>query len=430
MHIVTLHVANSTFINKGEEMNQDHDVMVPQELSATGTLSGVEADGDELNRLDPFDPEKISIDAKVVTMDALIRRLIGGTIRLAPAFQRNEVWNIERKSQLIESMMLMIPLPMFYVAADEKGNWDVVDGLQRLTTIKEFVLGNAFMETRDEKLRGQGFRLRFMEFWGDKYNGLMFCKLPQGLTTRILETEFRFTIINPGTPEEVKRNIFKRINTGGMPLTSQEIRHALYQGPSTLLLEELSTTGFFLDATSHSVDDSRMAARELILRFFAFSIQRHTGYPRTSDMDSFLSNTMRIINLMPDLDNNKLVKIFKNTDIPAFRYNDIELLKKRFKRAMVRSEVLFGRHAFRKSFGNYRRSPINKTLFEVWGNVLADLSKDEFQSLVANKDGFNSEYSSMLSDENFMAAISKDSWKYAGVLSRYSAIQTLVRKYI
>jgi hypothetical protein len=91
---------------------------------------------------------------------------------------------------------------------------------------------------------------------------------------------------------------------------------------------------------------------------------------------------------------------------------------------------LFGSHAFRKSFGNYRRSPINKTLFEVWGNVLADLSKEQFQALEANETEFNSEYSNMLSDENFMAVISKDSWKYSGVLSRYTLIQSLVNKYI
>ena len=411
-------------------MNNEDDSTIQQELAASGNLSGVEAESEEVDLQDPFDPEKISIDGKIVPMDALIRRLIQGSIRLAPAFQRKEVWDIERKSQLIESMMLKIPLPMFYVAADEKGNWDVVDGLQRLTTIKEFVLGNTYMQTRDDKLKGKGFRLKELEFWGDKYDGLMFATLPEGITNRILETEFRFTIINPGTPEEVKRNIFKRINTGGMPLTSQEIRHALYQGNSTDLLEELSNTGAFLEATNNSVDDSRMAARELILRFLAFLIHKHVDYPRTSDMDAFLSNSMRIINLMPGLDNKRLVKIFKHSDIPVIKCSDIDVLKKRFRRAMMRSIVLFGGHAFRKSYGNYRKSPINKTLFEVWGNILANLSKEQFQTIEANKVDFIKEYSTMLNDENFVAVISRDSWKYSGVLSRYSLIQSLVNKYI
>jgi hypothetical protein len=411
-------------------MSDNERTIIQEELAATGKFSGVEAESEEFDLQEPFDPEKISIDGRVVSMDALIRRLIQGTIRLAPAFQRKEVWDIERKSRLVESMMLNIPIPMFYVAADEKGNWDVVDGLQRLTTIKEFVLGTEYMQTRDEKRRGKGFRLKNLEFWGDKYDGLMFDALPKGMTNRILETEFRFTIINPGTPEEVKRNIFKRINTGGMPLTSQEIRHALYQGKSSTLLEELSSAKHFLEATDNSVDDSRMAARELILRFLAFSIHKYVEYPRASDMDAFLSNTMRIINYMPELAHSDLRKIFKKTDIPEIRYNDIDILKKRFRRAMLRATIIFGEHAFRKSYGKYRRSPINKTLFEVWGNVLADLRKEEFQLLEDNKKELLDDYSDIINDEDFVTVISRDSWKYSGVQSRYKLIKKLVDRFI
>ena len=196
-------------------------------MAADGTEAGVEFEDEQIDSHEPFDPEKISIDGKGVPMETL---------------QRKEVWDIQRKSQLIESLMLAIPIPMFYVAADEKGNWDVVDGLQRLSTIREFVLGDDYLKTKDEMQKGNGFKLKGLEYWGEKYNGLKFKNLHEKLSNRILETEFRFTIINPGTPEEVTRNIFKRINTGGMPLTSQEIRHALYQGVSTELLEYLSKT--------------------------------------------------------------------------------------------------------------------------------------------------------------------------------------------
>jgi hypothetical protein len=402
---------------------------VKQDLAADGRPAGVEDDQEEMEAQEPFDPEKISIEPKVVPMDTLIRRLQQGSIRLAPAFQRKEIWDLERKSQLIESLMLKIPIPMFYVAANEKGQWDVVDGLQRLTTLKEFILGKEYMETRDEKRQGQGFRLQSLEFWGDKYNDLIFNQLPDFIKNRILETEFRFTIINPRTPEEVKRNIFKRINTGGMPLTSQEIRHALYQGKSTDLLSELVETTAFKEATAESVDDSRMAARELILRFMAFSIRSYKDYPKNSDMDTFISDTMRLINIMPELPKRELNKIFKNSPTPPIRFCDIEILKQRFRKGMERAYKLFQRHTFRKSFGENRRSPINKTLFEVWGNILADLDDDRFKCLMSNEKYFSEEYHKLLGEQNFVNSISRNSLNHYEVQSRYDSLTKIVDKY-
>jgi hypothetical protein len=402
---------------------------VKQDLTADGSPAGVEAEQEEREKQEPFDPEQISIEPKVVAMDTLIRRLQKGSIHLAPAFQRKEIWDLERKSQLIESLMLKIPLPMFYVAADEKGHWDVVDGLQRLTTIKEFILGNKYMETRDEKLQGIGFRLQSLEFWGEKYDKSTFNELPDFLVNRILETEFRFTIINPGTPEEVKRNIFKRINTGGMPLTSQEIRHALYQGQSTELLAELVETNVFKKATDKSVDDSRMSARELVLRFLAFSVRSYHNYPKTSDMDTFISDTMRLINLMPELPKRELDKIFKNSSIPLIRFNDINILKQRFIKGMERAYEFFHPHTFRKSSGESRRSPINKTLFEVWGNLLADLNTDRFERLRKNKTEFIRAYHNLLRTSSFVNSISRNSLKCSEVQSRYKRLKKIVDKY-
>jgi len=408
----------------------DSDSNTREDLTADGHFAGVEADPEEKAPEEPFDPEQISIDTRSVVMEALIRRLLQGTVRLAPAFQRKEIWNLERKSRLIESLMLKIPLPMFYVAADEKSNWDVVDGLQRLTTFKEFILGKDFLITKDEKKRGEGFKLQQLEFWGDKYNNFNFNELPDFLINRILETEFKFTIINPGNPEEVKRNIFKRINTGGMPLTSQEIRHALYQGKSTELLKESVESEDFRRAIDYSVDDSRMAARELILRFFAFSIRSYRDYPKTSDMDTFLSDTMRLINIMPELPEREFQKIFKNSYVPSLRFCDIEILKKRFIEGMKRAYELFGEQTFRKSFGRPRRSPINKTLFEVWGNLFADLNEEEFKCLISNKNDFLKEYSRALNEPDFVNLILRDSWKYYGVQTRYKQLKEIIDTFI
>lgn len=143
----------------------------------------------------PFNPKHISIDKKPMTMDAIIRRLKQGTIILRPDFQREEVWTQENKSRLIESLLLNIPITMFYVSADVDGNYTVVDGLQRLSAIRDFVLKENFKISDTRSLRN-GMKLVGLEFL-TKFEGMTFNELPINMQNRINETEFTFTIINP-----------------------------------------------------------------------------------------------------------------------------------------------------------------------------------------------------------------------------------------
>ena len=92
----------------------------------------------------PFDPKTIHIDTKPIPLEAVLRRLKQGTIFLSPDFQRNQVWGKNQKNLLIESLMLNIPIPLFYVSADSDNTWAVIDGLQRLTAIKEYCLDKSF----------------------------------------------------------------------------------------------------------------------------------------------------------------------------------------------------------------------------------------------------------------------------------------------
>ena len=405
-----------------------------EELGESGIESGIESDDIEDDFITPFDPDDISITSQTVALDTVLRRIKQNRIRLAPAFQRNSVWDDTRKSRLIESMMLKIPLPMFYVSSDKDNNWDVVDGLQRITTIKEFILGE--YDVQKERYSERGFKLKKLEFW-EKLNGQTYEELPGKLYNNIAETELSFTVINPDTPEEVKRNIFKRINTGGMPLTSQEIRHALYQGLSTKLLKELVEKESFLNAVD-GVDDSRMGARELILRYLSFYIRNYTSYSKDSSMDAYLSNSMRIINTFDNFSLERIENEFKyeknldyNLLYESINFNKIEKIILDFNNAMIRAKEIFGEHTFRKSYPSKRRTPINKTLFEVFGNLLGALSKEEYQYLKKNKQQFLKEYKEeFLLKTDFAYMIGRDSHKVLSVKKRYEDLSKLIQKHI
>ncbi|MBC3420690.1 DUF262 domain-containing protein [Pseudomonas sp. RW3S2] len=386
--------------------------VIQEDLAEEGVGSGVESEPEEeqFQTGEPFDPASISLSSKIIALDTVLRRIRNRTIQLAPDFQRNFVWDIKRKSLLIESMMLRIPLPMFYVSEDKDGRWEVVDGLQRLNTIKDFILG--------EDDDGKGFKLKGLEFWGASFDGKDFYTIENKIKAarvinNIMEAELSFTIINPDTPEKVKRNIFKRINTGGMRLSNQEIRHALYQGEASDLLRDLVQDPIYKMVLGKTVKDDRMAGRELVLRFVSFYLRNKSEF--TGDMDEFLADTMRHIN--------KEYTIEVRT--PYNRSN----LTEAFRKALTRSHELFGEHAFRRSTGASRKTPINKSLFEVWMVLLARLKTSTYENILQSKTTFLKEYYETLKDDDFSEAIGKYGSEPSGVRDRYTKIIKLLRGY-
>jgi hypothetical protein len=395
-------------------MNNDEEI--PEELGALGEKTGVQREMGEEIPQEPFDPREISIYSKLTSLDAVVRRINSRTIQLSPAFQRNVVWDIKRKSLLIESLMLNIPIAMFYVSDDGNGNWEVVDGLQRLTAINEFIIEKKF------KLEG-------LEFW-TQYNGCGIDDLPAVPYNQIMGSEFNFVVIQSTTRDVVKYNIFKRINTGGLPLSNQEIRHALYQGEGTKILVDLTQSENFLLATDRSINDSRMAARELILRCLSFMILGTRGYLSNDTMESFLNKGIRILNNLENIFDKKLERDYGKEILSSLMFKDYKTLLDCFDMGMSRNFHVFGKNSFRISLQNQSRSPINKSLFETWGGLLAMLSEKEFQKLLSRKEKVISKYDSLKKDERFYRAVSRDSWKTQNVDFRFNIISELIKEYL
>ena len=218
--------------------------------------SGLERDtSDEIEV--PFDPSKIDIQVKSISISTLQSRLKNDELDLTPDFQRQaNVWDQKRKSRLIESVLLRIPLPSFYLSEDDDGVYAVVDGLQRLCTLFHFMDHAELNRVTGAKL--VPLRLKDLQYLKE-LEGCSFTELDRKFQRRISELEITANIIRPGTPAAVKFNVFARLNQGGMPLNAQEIRNAIYSGNWRRKLREMAESNFFISVTEGKIKTQRSA---------------------------------------------------------------------------------------------------------------------------------------------------------------------------
>jgi hypothetical protein len=368
--------------------------------------SNVEDETNVDNNLRPFDPAKISIRSRPMSLDVLLSRMEHDEIELMPDFQRNDsVWKEQSKCRLIESILLRIPLPAFYFDVSNDEKWIVVDGLQRLTAIKYFVFGLDAVDPNTLEITKNKLKLSGLEYL-TQFNGLSYDELPRTFSRRLKEEQVTAYLIDGATPSDVKFNIFKRINTGGTPLSLQEIRHAMNQGLSTQILKEFAESKDFKEATDYSSFGQRMTDREFILRFLAFLIHPYNEYNAAS-LDDFLNDCMKEINSMND--------------------DQIEIIKAKFYKAMKAAKNIFGRYAFRKRFNKTSRQKLNKALFEVWAVCLANLSENEIESLISKKDIIDEKLIALLNkDFEFISSISSGTGNVAKVHKRFETIEKFI----
>jgi len=344
---------------------------------------------------EPFDPKQIDIQVQQTTMDNLIKRLKHDEIDLNPDFQRTaNLWKNEIQSRLIESLFIKLPIPAFYFDASIDEKWVVVDGLQRLSTIKKFVVDNAL------KLKGLEF---IKELDTKKYSDLS-----RAYQRRIEEAPVTLYLIKPGTPKNVKYSLFYRINTGGLTLNPQEIRHALSQtvnnGQASIFLNSIADAEYFKECIMAS--SKRMLDKELILRFVSFRLTDFNQY--REPMIKYLNNTMETLG---NLDQQVL-----------------DTLKNDFKNAVMLSWELFGEDAFKKSLAQKEsKKMINRALFEVVTTVFSLLSYDEREILKARKEKSVQKFTNLLNNSEFYNAITVSTTYSDNVKLRFNKVNEVVK---
>lgn len=297
----------------------------------------------------PYDVNDIQVAQKMITVFQVEYWISNNLLDLQPEYQRNLVWDAQRKSLLIESLLLRIPIPAFYLDEKKDGKKSVIDGLQRLSTIHDFL---------NDKFRLK--KLQYLSSCEDR----TFSELDNKYKNYILDTTLSINVLGEQCPKMVKFDVFRRVNTGGLPLNSQEIRNIMAEPNVRTLLKKMSSNEYFIKATLGGINDVRMGAQELCLRYIA-------------------------INSSYDWENHSMKMYYgltKSMDYAIERLNSLSekglaYVLEKFKNIMFQAHTILGDYSFCK-LGQKR---INTALFTSWAVVLSNINYSDSEILnVAN----------------------------------------------
>ena len=366
----------------GDSVSDVDEAVSPQ------TAEEIEGQGDPASDVDEevYPLDDIMVRSETRTVREVVRRINQERYAMDPDFQRDFVWDPKKQSKLIESCVMRIPLPVLYVAEGLDGRIVVVDGLQRLTTFVRFI--------NDE--------LTLTGPCNDQLKGKRFSQLPINFQERVEDTQLTLYILDKSAPQRAQLDIFERVN-GGVALSRQQMRNALFNGPGTRWLKKISKSEPFLQATGPSLKAKIMRDREVINRFAGFRVLGWKSYDK-GDMDDFLARTIERLN---NLEESRLAT-----------------LENEFSASMEQNYQLFDRHSFRKSLRsknrNAARSAINIALFDVlsWA-----FSKIPSAAVEDNADEIKDRIVDLVLDEEFENAISYSTNSTVQVRTRFLMVE-------
>lgn len=318
---------------------------------------GLEADDDVERPLKKpgYGAEDIYVENKPFSISTIMELINEKELEINPDFQRNFVWDNTRQSKLIESILLGLPLPSIYLSQYKDGRLTVVDGLQRINTIKRFM---------DDEL--VLCNMEYLTECNDRRYSELKEVIPLLQFRRFKQTQIMCFVIDYRSPMELKYDLFRRLNTGGKVLNDQEIRNCLSRPNLQKLLSDMIKSEEFKRATNNSIKDTRMAAQESALRFMYFYDQYSFDNPIGSyngEMGTSLDKYVEKLNpLSPD---------------------ELDKYLCLFKKGMQMSYDVFGTNAFRKvSIYETKKNAVNKSLMMAI-SVLFARHYDDYRDKVA-----------------------------------------------
>lgn len=306
-------------------------------------------------------------------------------IILDPDYQRNYIWDNKKASLLIESILLNIPIPVIYASEDANGKWIVVDGLQRLYSLKRYY-ANELKLTGLETLP---------ELNGKNYEGLS----PE-VRMQLDRGELRIIVLRNDSDPMIQFDIFMRLNTGAVKLNEQELRNCLYRGKLNDAIKNIVKTNPYIREMISEKKD-RMLSNELILRYLAIS--SHWD----KEVNEIVNYDGRIKNLI-----NSYMERYKDADDDF-----INSIKCKIEAQMEKAYKVLGARAFKR---NAKATKPNASLFDC---ILIGFEDYELTDLEEKKADISAALKELLLDPIFAAALDKATGNTTVINNRISTFR-------
>lgn len=353
----------------------------------------IESDG-STDAPTPSEPKKIFTSSGDLEIHSLHGKKTRGRLVLQPDFQRQYVWDSTKASKLIESAILQIPLPIIYLSEEKDGKEYVIDGQQRLTSFFSFIDGK-FPDNKPFKLSGLNVRTDL--------NGKKFSDLSEEEQDGIRYYKIRAITFQKDSSEELKFEIFERLNTGSVQLNDQELRNCLYRGKLNQALREMAGDPDFMYLCSLKSPDKRMRDVELVLRFCAFYHKTYLNYK--APIRNFLNNEAQ-----------------EKKDISD---KELQELKVAFKNACQIIKSIFDKNAFKRYHkgkagnpnGSWEAKKFNVSLYDI---LMYSFAKEDKNKVYQNLDAIRESLIHLMTeDQEFIDSIELSTSSVQAVTVRF-----------